>query len=113
MKTLAISTKNQLILPKMGIMTNLVELSRHDFIYIKDLLKGDDILYIEKDQNRFWNKEALAVFYKGFKLGYLNASIGKVVERLINKFGDIHVSVKNLPKSSTPFSGMDILIQVT
>ncbi len=112
MKTLAISNKNQLILPKMGIMTNLVELSRHDFIYVKDLLKRDDILYIEKDQNRFWNKDALAVFYNGFKVGYLNASIGKIVNRMINKFGDVRVSVKNLPKSTNPLSGMDILIQV-
>ena len=112
MKTLAISNKNQVILPKMGIMTNVVELSRHDFIYVKNLLKANDTLYIDKDQNRFWNENALAVFYKGFKLGYLNDSIGKVVIRLINKFENLHITVKNLPKSANAFSGMDILIQV-
>ena len=36
MKTLAISEKIEVILPKMGIMTHLVELTRHDYIYIKD-----------------------------------------------------------------------------
>tara|TARA_B100001287_G_scaffold70393_1_gene58034 strand:+ start:42620 stop:42961 length:342 start_codon:yes stop_codon:yes gene_type:complete len=112
MKTLALTTKNQLILPKMGIMTNIVELSRHDFIYVKDLLKCEDVIYIKKDQNRFWNKDALAVFYKEFKLGYLNDSIAKVVNRLINKFGEINVTIKNLPKSSNPFSGIDILIKL-
>ena len=33
MKTLALSTTENLVLPKMGIMTQITELSRHDYIY--------------------------------------------------------------------------------
>jgi hypothetical protein len=112
MKTLALTQNSEILLPKMGIMTNLVELSRHDYIYIKDGLKTNDQLSIEQDSTRFWNKDALAVFYKGFKLGYLNASIGKIVNKLINRFGGVEVSIKSIPKSSNPFEGMDILIQI-
>ena len=68
MKTLAISNNIEVILPKMGIMTHLVELTRHDYIYIKDQLKINDILFIEEDKSRFWDENSLAVFYKDFKL---------------------------------------------
>ena len=34
MKTLAISNEGKIVLPKMGIMTHLVELTRYDYIYI-------------------------------------------------------------------------------
>ena len=46
MKTLAISKNIEVILPKMGIMTHLVELTRHDYIYVKDSLKINDLLKI-------------------------------------------------------------------
>ena len=71
MKTLAISKNISFILPKMGIMTHLVELSRHDYIYVKDNLMNNDILQIESDKSRFWEENSLAVYYKEFKLGYL------------------------------------------
>ena len=38
----------------MGIMTHLVELTRHDYIYVKERLKINDILTIEPDNSRFW-----------------------------------------------------------
>ena len=56
MKTLAISKNIAFILPKMGIMTHLVELTRHDYIYIKENLKTNDILHIESDKVDFGKK---------------------------------------------------------
>lgn len=112
MKTLALSNNQEMILPKMGIMTHLVELTRYDYIYIKDNLKTDDILTIEIDKSRFWDKDALAVFYKGFKLGYLNSSISKIVNKLIIRFGGVKVAIKNKPLNSNPFCGLDIIIQI-
>jgi hypothetical protein len=112
MKSLALTKNTEILLPKMGIMTNLVELSRHDYIYIKDALKINEKLSLEQDSTRFWNKDALAVFYKGFKLGYLNVSISKMVNKLINRFGGVEVSIKSIPKNSNPFEGMDIIIQI-
>jgi hypothetical protein len=113
MRTLALSNNQEMILPKMGIMTHLVELTRYDYIYIKNNLKTDDILTLEIDKSRFWEKDALAVFYKGFKLGYLNSSISKIVNKLIVRFGGVNVAVKNTPLNSNPFSGLDIIIQIS
>ena len=45
MKSLALTKNTEILLPKMGIMTNLVELSRHDYIYIKDALKINEKLF--------------------------------------------------------------------
>ena len=112
MKTFAISKNISFILPKMGIMTHLVELSRHDYIYVKDNLKNNDILQIEFDKSRFWEENSLAVYYKDFKLGYLNCSISKVVQKMINKYGDVKVILKNKPKVYNPFEGIDVLIQI-
>ena len=112
MKTLAISKNIAFILPKMGIMTHLVELTRHDYIYIKENLKTNDILHIESDKSRFWEENSLAVYYKEFKLGYLNSSINKVVQKMINKYGEVKVILKNKPKGHNPFEGVDILIQI-
>ena len=47
MKTLSISKNIEVILPKMGIMTHLLELTRHDYIYVKDQIKINDVLSIE------------------------------------------------------------------
>ena len=113
MRTLALSNNKEMILPKMGIMTHLVELAKYDYIYVKDNLKTDDILTLEIDKSRLWEKDALAVFYKGFKLGYLNTSISKIVNKLIVRFGGVKVAVKNIPMNSNPFSGLDIIIQIS
>ena len=59
MKTLAISKNIEVILPKMGIMTHLVELTRHDYIYVKDQIKINDVLSIEVDKSRFWEENSL------------------------------------------------------
>ena len=59
MKTLALSNQSQFLLPKMGILTHLVELTRYDYIYIKDRMKVNDVLSIEIDHGRHWQKNAL------------------------------------------------------
>ena len=80
--------------------------------YIKENLKTNDILHIESDKSRFWEENSLAVYYKEFKLGYLNSSINKVVQKMINKHGEVKVILKNKPKGHNPFEGIDILIQI-
>ncbi len=112
METVALSTSSRLLLPKMGILTNILHLSRYDYIYVKNILKENDFLTVQLETNRVWTNGNLAVFYNGYKLGYLNSGIGKVVLRLIEKFGDVKVIVKKIPKKSNPFSGIDILIQI-
>ena len=112
MKTLAISNESKIGLPKMGIMTHLVELTRYDYIYIKDSLKEDDILDIKFDKNRSWDKNSISIFYKGYKLGYLNNSMSVIVKKLINRCYELKVIIKNKPSSSNPFDSMDVLIQI-
>jgi hypothetical protein len=31
---------------------------------------------------------------------------------MINKFGDVHITLKNKPIGNNPFEGVDILIQI-
>ena len=75
-------------------------------------MKINDILFIEEDKSRFWDENSLAVFYKDFKLGYLNSSINKVVHKMINKYGFVKVILKNKPLGRNPFEGIDVLIQI-
>ncbi|MDG1238718.1 MAG: hypothetical protein P8Q16_01160 [Flavobacteriales bacterium] len=112
MKALAISDSIEVLLPKMGIMTHLVELTRHDYIYVKDQININEVLSIKADKSRFWEENSLAVFYKEFKLGYLNNTINKVVQKMIIKYGYVKVILKNKPKGSNPFEGIDVLIQI-
>ena len=67
---------------------------------------------IESDKSRFWEENSLAIYHKGFKLGYLNSTINKVVQKMINKFGYVKVVLKNKPKRNNPFDGLDVLIEI-
>ncbi|MBF37065.1 MAG: hypothetical protein CL836_06505 [Crocinitomicaceae bacterium] len=112
MKTLALSSTENIVLPKMGIMTQLIELSRHDYIYVKNHLNENTPLIIELDKSRYWDENALAVFYKGFKLGYLNQTISKVVKKLMTKYGGVSAILKHKTTAKMPFDGIDILIKI-
>ena len=111
MNTLSINAYPKQELPKLGVLTQLVELSRHDYIYIKEKLKPGTELEIAKDKSRIWDSQALAVYYKGFKLGYLNQSINRTVNRMIFNFGDIKIKVKSVHKTDL-FKGLDVLIEL-
>ena len=111
MNTLSIQSYPKQQLPKLGVLTQLVELSRHDFIYIKDKLKPGIELYFSKDNTRVWDSEAIAVFYKGFKLGYLSQSINRTVNRMIFNYGEVKIKVKSVNKTDL-FKGLDILIEL-
>ena len=111
MNTLSINTYPKQELPKLGVLTQLVELSRHDYIYIKEKLKPGTELEIDKDKSRIWDSQALAVYYNGFKLGYLNQSINRTVNRMIFNFGDIKIKVKSVHKTDL-FKGLDVLIEL-
>ena len=100
-------------LPKLGIITSIDELSSHEFIYIKNKLKsGDEITFIE-DASKPWDKKAIAVYFKGYKLGYLTAGIKSMVKRALlnNSYsrGTIHFNSKN---KSSCFNTIDLLIEI-
>jgi hypothetical protein len=111
MNTLSITSYPKQDLPKLGVLTQLVELSRHDYIYIKEKIKPGTELEINKDNSRIWDAQALAVYYKGFKLGYLSQSINRTVNKMIYNFGDIKIKVKSLHKTDL-FKGLDVLIEL-
>ena len=112
MKTLALSTTENLVLPKMGIMTQIIELSRHDYIYVKHLLNENTSLLISEDKSRFWDANALAVFYKHFKIGYLNPSIAKMVKRIMVKYGGVSAELKHKSSNNLPFESLDIVLKI-
>ena len=100
-------------LPKLGIITSIDELSSHEFIYIKNKLKsGDEITFIE-DASKSWDKKAIAVYFKGYKLGYLTDGIKSMVKRALlnNSYsrGTIQFNSKN---KSSCFNTIDLLIEI-
>ena len=111
MNTLSITSYPKQELPKLGVLTQLVELSKHDYIYIKDKINPGIELEIVKDKTRKWDLQAVAVFYKGFKLGYLSQSINRTINKMIFNYGDVKIKVKSVNKKDV-FKGLDVLIEI-
>ena len=104
-------TKNNL--PKLGIITSIVGLSSYDFIYIKNILKSGDEITLIEDASRSWDSKAFAVYFKGYKLGYLSNEIKSIVKKahLNNSYsrGIIQINSKN---KSGFFNKIDLLIEI-
>ena len=104
---------NQRPLPALGIITSVVELSHYDMIYIYHHLKENAFLTLKRDYNHIWDKEAVAVYYKGFKLGYVSARSQKMVAKYIDKGDIVSARIRTVYKQKyLPLSGMDIEIMV-
>ena len=110
-----INFENQQInrLPKLGIITSIEELSSHDFIYIKNKIKsGDEITFVE-DASRLWDKQAIAVYFKGYKLGYLSSGIRSMLKRaFLNKSYSRGIIQFNSKTKAICFNEVDLFIEI-
>ena len=113
MRNLRIHQKEEIELPVLGILTHITELSRYNYIYIKHMLKCGDKLEIKKDFHRSWDNASLAVYYKGFKIGYIGQTINKVINKHIDQKKEIETRVQHLPCGfNRTMKSLDILIKV-
>lgn len=112
MRQLQLKTQ-QAALPQLGILTHVNELANYDMIYIYHQLKNGAELSIEKDDKRTWDENALAVFYKGFKLGYVSKRTSGMIQKFIKQGNHIYATIKTLNKEKhAPLRDMDIQIHV-
>ncbi len=112
MRNLQIATQPA-VLPQMGILTHVDELANYDMIYIYHQLKNGAELRIERDEKRTWDENSLAVFYKGYKLGYVSQRTSAMIQKLINQGKFIYATIRSLNKDKyTPLREMDIQVHV-
>lgn len=113
MEQLSILSKAPLSLPKLGILTQVLELTRYDYIYIKSKLYSGLELSIIEDNRRTWDKAALAVYYKGYKLGYLSQNINQTIKNNLARGNLLKIVVRELNKNKIQqLRGIDVLITI-
>jgi len=100
-------------LPQLGILTHVEELTRYDLIYVAHRMHNGVELSLKKDENRSWDENALAIHYKGFKLGYVSKKTSEIVRKCLDKGKEIKATVKSLSKNKfLPTQELDIQIYV-
>lgn len=82
-------------------------------IYVAHKMQNGVELNLKKDEQRSWDENALAIYYKGFKLGYVSKKTSELVRRCLEKGKEIKATVKSLSKQKfLPTAEMDIQIYV-
>lgn len=100
-------------LPQLGILTSVEQLSSFDMIYIYHHLSVGSELDLKRETNHFLDKNAIQVYFKGFKLGYLSAQISSIIAPRIDKGLKVTACVESLNKLKyVPLKGLDIHISV-
>ena len=70
-------------------------------------------MLLHEDGSRSWDKASLAVYYKGYKLGYLNQNINKIIKQHKNQNKIIDVTIQSIyNKKYLIMSGLEILIKI-
>ena len=101
-------------LPKLGVLTQIDEVTRYDLVYIYHLLKTGDELTIEKDLERTWDDQALVVLYKGYKLGYVSRKTSELIARKLKNGFNITATIRSVLKHKfNPFASVDIQVCLT
>ena len=113
MRNIKFNNQEKNRLPKLGIITSIDELSSHDFIYIKNKIKsGDEITFVE-DASRLWDKKEIAVYFKGYKLGYLSNGIRAMMKRaFLNKSYSRGIIQFNSKTKVSCFNAVDLFIEI-
>ena len=76
-------------------------------------MKNGVDLILKRDENRTWDENALAIYYQGFKLGYVSKKTSEIIRKCLDKGKEIKVTVRSLSKSRfLPTKEMDIQIYV-
>ena len=113
MRNLKIEQSQKDQLPKLGVLTNLTELSRYNYIYVHHLIKDGDTLKMQRDYKRTWDTHSLAVFFKGYKIGYLSNAVNKIISRHFELNKEIEIVVKQVNSQSHKRNiNLDVVIKI-
>jgi len=100
-------------LPSLGILTNVIELTYYDMIYIYHRLKHGSRIELRREYNHIFDKNAVEVYFEGFKLGYISLKVNSIVAKQMDKGNTVLARVKSVKKyKDTPLSGLEIEVIV-
>ena len=78
-------------------------------IYIYHHLGVGSELELKRETNHYFDKNAVQVYFKNFKLGYLSNQISSIVAPRIDNGIEVSVKVKNIDKLKyLPLNGLDL-----
>lgn len=104
-----IQKTNTSVLPNLGILTNVVELSHYEMIYIYHHIQENSEIELRRQFNHVFDKSAVEVYFKGFKIGYISNKVNAIVARHLDKGKSVVAKVKSVQKQKyMPLSGLDI-----
>ncbi|MFN3916483.1 MAG: HIRAN domain-containing protein [Flavobacteriales bacterium] len=91
-------------------LVTLVEaLASYDMIYIYHHLYKGAKLQLKRDEDYPLNNQAVAVYFKGFKLGYLPEAAAKAVVKQMLSSNTAKAIVSGMCKNKyMPLSGLDV-----
>ena len=97
--------------PSLGILTSVEQLASFDMIYIYHHLKTGAELDLKREINHYLDRNAVQVYFKGFKLGYLSEQISSMVAPRLDNGIHVTAQVKNIDKLKyMPLRALDIEI---
>ena len=100
-------------LPNLGLLTNVVELTYYDMIYIYHRLKHKSRIELRREHNHIFDKNAVEVYFEGFKLGYISLKVNSIIAKQMDRGNTVLARVKSVKKyKNTPLSGLDIEVMV-
>ena len=100
-------------LPNLGLLTNVVELAYYEMIYIYHRLKHNSRIELRREHNHIFDKNAVEVYFEGFKLGYISLKVNSIVAKQMDKGNTVLARVKSVKKyKDTPLSGLEIEVIV-
>lgn len=100
-------------LPSLGILTQIDELTKHDMVYIYHHLQIGSELTLERDYARLWDKTAVVVLFKGFKIGYISKKSSGIISKQIDKGHQVIAKIKTLYKQKyMPLDGLDVAVTI-
>jgi hypothetical protein len=113
MRQLNITSPFAEALPNLGLLTNVVELTYYDMIYIYHKIKHKSRIELRRDYNHIFDKNAVEVYFEGFKLGYISRKVNSIVAKQMDKGNTVLARAKNIKRyKNTPLNGLDIEVMV-
>ena len=100
-------------LPSLGILTTVIKLTYYDLIYIYHRLKHGSKNELRREYNHIFDKNAVEVYFEGFKLGYISLKVNSIVAKQMDRGSTVLARVKSVKKhKNTPLGGLDIEVMI-
>lgn len=111
MRELDINRHGSSFLPQMGILTNIVELSYYEMIYIHRQLQEKDQLELRREFNPIFDKYAIEVYYQNKKLGYISNKVNHLIAKHMDMGKHVFAQIKHIHRNrKMPLKDLEIQV---